>query len=124
MTTALTVQPIVLAGLTEALVAAALSMTMPNNGQQFLKVANGSGSGITVTITAYPRTSGVIPGPGGTPGTLVAENPVIAIAAGATADIGPFPPGAFNDSTGQVDIAISAITTVTVGAFQFQPLTQ
>jgi hypothetical protein len=124
MTTALTVAPITLAGAAEALVAAALSMTMPNNGQQFLRVNNGSGSSINVTITAYPRTSGVIPGPGGTPGSLVAENPVIAVAAGAIADIGPFPPSAFNDSTGQVDIAISAITTVTIGAFQFQPLTQ
>lgn len=74
-----------------------------NNGNIILRVENGSGVSINVTITSPASVQG-----------LAVEDPVIAVAAGAAKFIGPFPPSLFNDSTGKVAVDYSAATSVTV----------
>lgn len=73
----------------------------------WLRVANGSGASINVTIT--------------TPNTLISDVPitdvVVAVGAGVTKEIGPFPYEHFaNSADGLADVAYSAVTTVTVEA--------
>lgn len=84
--------------------------TFANDGKVWLRVANGSGSSINVTVTAY---AAALPG-------LVASNNVVAVAAGAAKDIGPFPPSGFTDpSTGLATVVCSAVTTVTIAALRY-----
>ena len=83
------------------------------DGKTVFIVKNGSGSSINVTVSeqmadrADPNY-----------GILVKSNVVKAVAAGAIAVIGPFPPAAFNDSNGDVNITYSATTPVTVAAIR------
>lgn len=70
-----------------------------------LRVKNGGGSGITVTI-AFPGTT-----------SYGANNPSVttaSIGAGAEAVIGPIPPAAIDNSTGLVSVTYSGVTSVTV----------
>jgi hypothetical protein len=77
-------------------------------GRTFLVVNNASGAPITVTLTAYGT------GPGGNP----VSNRVVSVAAGTTDYIGPLDPAGFtNPADGLVQIAYSAVTSVTVGCF-------
>lgn len=79
--------------------------TFANDGNTLLRVTNGGTGAITVTVTAVqPCNQGVL------------HNAVANVAAGATADIGPFAPPRFNDSTGSAAVTYSGVTTVTVGA--------
>jgi hypothetical protein len=103
---AITVQQISTAGLTAtAAAAAAGGDTFLNNGRTFFRAINGSGSPITVTIDS-----------------LVAcnqgsdHNIAVAVAAGATTDIGPFPQDRFNSSAGVASVTYSGVTTLTVAA--------
>ena len=73
----------------------------------YLEVKNGAGAPITVTIPRYPALD-----PEG-----VAETPLVVTVPATTGYklIGPLYPGRYqNPSTGNVDIAYSAVTTVTV----------
>lgn len=108
---ALTTQPIVNAGTTEALVAAtAGGDTMVPGTRTFLKVNNASASAITVTITCQvPCSYG-----SGTP----THDLVVTVAAGAIRDIGFVDPVRFGRSSdGAAVISYSAVTSVTVGVF-------
>lgn len=84
----------------------------PNDGKTFLRVLNGSGGDITVTIEA----------PGSVDGQAIADL-VVTVKADGDADgldfmdIGPFT-ATFNQSDGYVWAVFSAVATVTVGAYR------
>lgn len=95
-----------LTGATPNLVAVASADTFPNVGSAILHVKNASGSSINVTITDQSSVA-----PAGA--SAFNGDVVVAVAAGAEKYIGPFEQGRFNDATGNVHVAYSAITTVT-----------
>lgn len=112
-----TVQNIAKTGLAPTYGAVALSDTFPNPGDErtFLHVKNGSGASINVTVTAF-RTLAKVTGAG----QLTIPNLVVAVPAGAERVIGPFPE-AYNDASGNVNVAYSAITTITAAAVRLAP---
>lgn len=81
-----------------------------NDGYTFLKVTNGGGSSINVTIDCTQTLDG-----------MAVTDPVVAVAAGATKLIGPFSPSLFNDANGRVGVGYSAVTSVTVAALKCPP---
>lgn len=74
-----------------------------NTGKEFLEVKNGSGASITVTLDVQATLEG-----------MAVTDPTVAVAAGATKIIGPFPTHLFNDANGRANVTYSAVTTVTV----------
>lgn len=84
--------------------------SFPNTGNEFLKVANGGGGSITVTIAAQRACSdfGV---------ANAAHDLVVTVTNGQTRDIGPIDPKGYNDANGRAQIAYSGVTSVTVGVF-------
>lgn len=76
----------------------------PNDGNTRIVVTNGGGSSINVTVTPQNTVNG-----------LSLSAVVVAVAAGASKVIGPFPPQYFNNLSGQVVLTYSAVTSVTVG---------
>ena len=83
-----------------------------NTGNEVIIAVNshGSDNDINITITAQTTsfTDPVL-------GTLTKANQVVACNEGVTKMIGPFPPAAFNDSNGKVQITYSAVTSLKVG---------
>lgn len=74
-----------------------------NTGSEFVEVKNGSGAGITVTLDIQSNVDGA-----------AVTDPTVAVGAGITKMIGPFPTGIYNNpSTGRARVAYSAVTTVT-----------
>jgi hypothetical protein len=74
-----------------------------NTGQEFVEVKNGSGAGITVTLDIQGTIDGA-----------AATDPTVAIGAGVTKIIGPFPTGIYNNqTTNRARIGYSAVTTIT-----------
>lgn len=101
------------AGVAIALAAANVDgnfFTQPFDERIVLLVKNGSGGAIDVTIPVQ-KTSEQVPGYG--PVTLTDME--VAIADGAEAMIGPFPP-AFINTSGQVEVEYSGVSSVTVAA--------
>lgn len=80
-------------------------------GNTILRVTNGGGSSINVTLAAQVTTRAA----DGTFPAMTLANQVIAVANGTTKLIGPIPP-AFNDGNGNVQITYSAVTSVTIEA--------
>lgn len=109
----MTVQTITNAGITPAYAAANDGDVFTNTGNELLHVKNGGGGSITVTITPA-RASSDVP----SFGTMSKATVSVAVAAGAEGVIGPFEPHAFNNSSGQVVVNYSGVTTVTSGAFK------
>ena len=87
--------------------------TVENNGKVFLHYKNGSGGEITVTITAQTTSvdSSVY-------GDLTKANATQLIAASGECFIGPFSPLAYNNSSSQIVITYSGVTSLTVAALQ------
>lgn len=83
-------------------------------GDVLLRVINGGGSSINVTVT--PPASAVRPADGSFPQMTLAAN-VVAVPAGASRIIGPFPP-MFNNANGNLDVTYSSVTSVTVEAMR------
>ena len=107
--TDLTVQQIVRTGL-EAVYAAADGSNQnafANDGRTFLRVVNGGGSPINVTIDT----------PGSVDG-LAVSNLVVAVTNAEDRLIGPFPTNIYNQSDGKVYVDWSAVTSVTVAALR------
>lgn len=105
----LATQSIAPAGLADALAAAAGGgdTFRPDDGT-FLRVNNGGGSPVTVTVVT-PETSH---------GLAIADLAVV-VPAGASRMIGPFPSHLFADpTTGLASVTYSGVTSVTVGAFK------
>jgi hypothetical protein len=111
----LTVQDMSLAGVTDALVAAAGGGdSFDNNGLCLFVVNNASGGAITVTFDD-PQSPN--------PGNAVAFNPdvTVSVPAAGRRTIGPFPPFRFNDPNGRVQVAYSGVTSLTVGVYRIRP---
>lgn len=106
----LATQNISLAGLADALAAAAGGGdAFTPDKETFLRVNNASGGAITVTVV--------------TPGTIrgIAEaDPQISVPAGQSRMFGPFPPELFGDpaNAGLASITYSGVTSLTIGAFK------
>ena len=69
-----------------------------NDGEVMLRVVNGGGSSCNVTAIKTDGTS----------------NTVVAVGAGVTKWIGPFPRTPYNNGDGDLEITLSFITSVTV----------
>lgn len=84
--------------------------TFQNDGSTFFKIINGGGASITVTfpLNGADVTRAV-------DGQAVTAKSV-SVAAGATVDVGPFPKASYDNSNGEVSVAYSAVTSVTVRA--------
>jgi hypothetical protein len=77
----------------------------------FLRVVNGGGSPITVTLA--------IPSARTYEANVAITSPVISVTNGTTKDIGPIDAGTFMDpTTGLCTITYSGVTSVTVAAIQ------
>ena len=77
--------------------------TLPNDGSTLLLVNNASGASITVTLPLTRTVDG-----------QAAASKTVAVAASTTAIIGPFATSDYNDATGSLAVAYSAVTSVTV----------
>jgi hypothetical protein len=110
-------QKVVIGGLTPSYGAAAGGGDVVDNsdGKTFLHVKNGSGGSITVTVTAQETSLAT-----GTHGTLAVSNVAIAIAAGQERMIGPFPKQAYNNSSKQLAISYSGVTSLTIAALYIE----
>lgn len=75
-------------------------------------VKNDDASAITVTLVTQ-----------GTVDSQAVADRTVTVAAGAIKLIGPFPTATYNDSSGNVQVTYSAVTSITVGAVQFTPVT-
>lgn len=105
--TAITVQQVANTGIVATYEAAnAAGNSFTNNEKSWMEVINGSGSSINVTITTA-----------GTANGIAVADPVIAVAAGATKKIGPFPSYPFEAADRSINVDYSAVTTVTVSVF-------
>jgi hypothetical protein len=100
----LNVEDVSLSGVAPAMVAADVNGdTFSNDGRTMFKVTNGSAAAITATITSpQPCNYGYN------------HDVAVNVAAGATVDVGPFPPARFNNHQGNVSVSYSAVTSVTV----------
>lgn len=89
--------------------AGAASNTFANNGAVLIAIRNGSLSSTTATFVSSKTVDD-----GGAAALAVADR-AVAIAAGETRLIGPFPTDIFNDATtGEVTMTLSAHADVTV----------
>lgn len=77
--------------------------TFANSARERLRVHNGGGASITITIAGQKKCN---------QGFL--HDSVTPLAAGAEILLGPFDSFRFNDPTGKVHVAYSAVTSVTV----------
>lgn len=86
----------------------------PNAGDVFIRVRNAGGSPQTVTATP-PNASVQKEGFG----ALARATIAVSIPA-TTGDkiIGPFPPAAFNNGSGQVALTYTAVTSLTINVFR------
>jgi hypothetical protein len=107
--TALTPQDVARTGIvhTFAAVDAANGNKFTNDGRCCLYVKNGGVGSIDVTIDT----------PGTVDGNAVA-NLVVAVGAGVNKLIGPFPPGIYNQSDGNVNVDYSGGTSVTAAVIR------
>jgi hypothetical protein len=96
--------------------AAALSMTMANDGKTQLHIKTGATTA-NLTLTVQSKIAD------GSAAGIAGTNPVIALAANKNYVLGPFSPGAYNDANGELNMAFSAITSIVVQAVRVNPIT-
>lgn len=102
--TPLSVTSIARTGITDTLTAANVDgHTIANNGTMWFEVLNGSGGSIDVIV-----------GPSDTVDGLAVTPRTVAVAAAARKKFGPYPKAHYGST---VTVTFSAVTTVTVGAF-------
>ena len=102
----LSVQTISLSGLNPTYGAAAAGGdAFVNSGREYLHVKNGGGASIDVTVDSQAQCN-----------QGYDHNAVVAVPASGERLIGPFPKARFNDANEKVQIAYSAVTSVTVAA--------
>lgn len=112
---ALTIQTVAASGLAPAYTAAAAGGDSIANDYQrntIAHVKNGGGASINVTVAPY-ITSKTVPDVG----VITVPNIVVAVPAGSDRMIGPFPAN-YTDANGNVNLAYSAVTSVTVAAIK------
>lgn len=88
-----------------------------SDGKTFLHVKNGSGGALSVTVTAQNASTVV-----GGFGTLAVANVVVSVGAGAEKYIGPFPRQAYNNTSDQIAITYSGVTSLTIAAVYMEPI--
>lgn len=114
---ALTLQPILVSGLAPAYVAASAggdTIAAPwGDERTFLHVKNGDVASMTVTINPVSPTSIKAPGVGHVAVPAIS----VSVGAGSEKMIGPIP-AAYVDAAGKVNVAYSAVTSVTVAALR------
>lgn len=94
--------------------AAAADQVFANNGRVLFLVKNGDSTSTNVTFDVPAVSSD-----GSTAGLAIADR-VVAVAAGKTAIIGPFPMAIYNNqSTQQVAVSYSKTTSLNVGVLTF-----
>lgn len=110
-------QKVIIGGLTPSYASAAGGGDVVDNsdGKTFLHVKNGSGGSITVTVT--PQNPNVNTG---SHGPAVVATVAIAIGAGSERMIGPFAKQAFNNSSKQLVITYSGVTSLTIAALYIE----
>lgn len=84
-----------------------------NNGHALLMIKNDDASAKTVTVTAQVTTD-----TDARLGKLTKANRQISVPAGEIRLMGPFPPAAFNDAAGKIQVTYSAVTSVTVAVLR------
>lgn len=109
--TSVTTQQIVRTGLTPSLTAPIIDGDIIDTGATYLHVVNGSGASINVTVQTPPQVD-----------NLDVAELIVAVPAGATRYIGPFPTRTFGRPTGadagRAYVDYSAVTSVTRGVFK------
>ncbi|HHY47100.1 MAG TPA: hypothetical protein GX506_07370 [Firmicutes bacterium] len=104
----LTVQKLANSGITPTYSAADVAGDkFANNGRTFLVVKNGSASAITVTVNSQKQCDQGFD-----------HDITVNVPASGEKWIGPLDPNRFNNAQGQVEVAYSAVTSVTVAAIQ------
>lgn len=81
-----------------------------NSGSDFVEIKNGGAGSINVTFVTQATVDG----------EAVADK-VVAVPAGTTKIIGPFPKGIYNNANGRVQMTYSAVTSVTVKVLRCIP---
>lgn len=100
----ITATPLANTGITESLSAASGDgHSFTNTGDEFVIVTNDYTDTVTMTVVT-----------GGTIGGLAIADVDVAVAAGATAIVGPFQTGIFNQSSGDIYLNWNAAVTSTV----------
>ena len=115
-----TVQNLARAGIIDTYAAVASADDFVDQGDErtFLRVRNGSGSSINVTVTVVDATHNR-PGLG----LVTVADEVIAVGAGVDKMIGPFTKAYINNAN-KVSIAYSATSSVTAGAIRVPNLSR
>ena len=109
----LTIQTIATTGLAPTYAAAAAGGdAFYNDGATYFHVKNGSGASINVTVNSITACDQGFD-----------HDQVVAVGAGAEKIIGPFPSQRWNDTSNNVNVSYSAVTTVTVAAVKL-PVTR
>lgn len=76
-----------------------------NDGRMFIRIVNGSGGSVVVTIVTQKQVGG----------NAVVDRAVTVLTV-TEQNIGPFPPSIYNDSNGDIDVSFDVITSVTIAA--------
>jgi hypothetical protein len=87
-----------------------------NTGKEFLQVVNDSGGSINVTISSYPTNPQSTP-----PSGLTVGDQVVAVPAGQSKLIGPFPPSIYSDTSNYAHVVCSAVTDILIKALRLTP---
>lgn len=80
-----------------------------NTGKEMLVVKNGGGGSINVTLDLRATLDGIS-----------VTDPVVAVGAGVTKLIGPFPVGLYNDAGGKMNVSYSGVTSVNISVLTYQ----
>lgn len=109
---ALTVQSSAFTGLNHTYASVSTGDTFVNDGHTVVLFKNGNASARTLTLTG---TATSVPGYGDVSAADMGETVTIPGSGtnGGECAVGPFPPGRFNNSSGQVALAIDATTGLT-----------
>lgn len=104
---AITVQQISTSGLTPSAGVAAASGgdTVVNNGKTYIEVVDTGTTAPTVTVSSQAQCD-----------QGFTHDVSVAISSGSSALIGPFPQNRFNNASGQIEVAYSSATDVTIRA--------
>lgn len=81
-----------------------------NNGRKVLRVKNGGGADITITVDSPTECD-----------QGFTHDVEVTVTASEERDIGPFKTTRFNDSNGRVNITYSGVTSVTVAVIEYVP---
>jgi hypothetical protein len=81
-----------------------------NSGQEVVQIFNGDSGSHNVTFVTQATCDG-----------LSVTDLVVAVAAGVTKTIGPFPSGIYNDANGLLQMTYSAVTSQTVKVLKVTP---